>query len=852
MEVEDIHTPNFSSEPGTDEEGESSPEITELSAVEYFSLRLKTAQRLASEAEGPKKRVHTGKGRSERTIRRHKRAKMLMEAKGFLSLPEFFRWSTEKTQQQEFETEPAKVAEGRSENTPETLAMPLTSPEETEAVSVVSTESEEASVAPASTAIAEEEEEEEEEGEKISIRTVSRTPSSDDLGSFKLSSWVPSRTVLYESEESTSSCDSNTAGHPKELQSADTWELEGLRQGNPPDDAAPQQPMDNALELLQDRARLQAVQKELLIIARHKTLDAVLRGRVVAMVTVLNLYLEESLGYSWRRASEIAAKSERRGTNRARSVRGWVLKFVRTGELPAHKLGGARWTVLDDDDVAHEMKLALSERAKNGFLTASDIVDIVSSPEMQARFSRAGIHKASISERTARRWLCKLGWRYGRHKNGMYVDGHERQDVVEYREAFVKRFKEYERQFHAYNDAGNALARPSGFAVPGAIGRFWLILVTHDESIFYQNDQRQIQWACPGSGAPKPKGEGASLMVSDFLTADWGCLRDDNRCVVASFPSPQSRSRSLSEARVIFRPGKNRDGWFTASHLLAQVDHAIDIFDGLTKGYAQALFLFDNAPSHQKRADDAISARNMVKGVHCFLFTFSSFSFASAPKDGWANHTGGPRMRCGRLPTGETQSFYFPDDHPSMPGWFKGMEQIIRERGLWPEDGLPAQCHEFKCPPGRVNCCCRRVLFCQPDFTDQRSQLQELIERRGHLCDFYPKYHCELNFIEQFWGAAKARYRVAPREKSVQDMERTVRQCLDAVPLLQIRRLVLFVFLSLLIFELVSSLDLQTDLRVLSLLTGRAFRAHKPHGPIGSIMDTECCHPRVFSRLRTL
>ena len=68
MEVEDIHTPNFSSEPGTDEEGESSPEITELSAVEYFSLRLKTAQRHASEAEGPKKRVHTGKGRSERTI----------------------------------------------------------------------------------------------------------------------------------------------------------------------------------------------------------------------------------------------------------------------------------------------------------------------------------------------------------------------------------------------------------------------------------------------------------------------------------------------------------------------------------------------------------------------------------------------------------------------------------------------------------------------------------------------------------------------------------------------------------------------------------------------------------------
>ena len=202
----------------------------------------------------------------------------------------------------------------------------------------------------------------------------------------------------------------------------------------------------------------------------------------------------------------------------------------------------------------------------------------------------------------------------------MYIDGHERQDIVEYRQAFVERFKEYELRFHTYDDAGNALACPLGFAVLGAIGCFQLILITHDESVFYQNDQWQIHWACPGVGTPKPKGKGVSLMVSDFLTVDWGCLRNDDRCVVASFYSPQSRSCSLSEARVIFQPGKNRDRWFTASHLLAQVNDAIDIVDSLTKGYAQALFLFDNVLSHQKCADNAISAQNMVKGAHCFHF----------------------------------------------------------------------------------------------------------------------------------------------------------------------------------------------------------------------------------------
>jgi len=51
------------------------------------------------------------------------------------------------------------------------------------------------------------------------------------------------------------------------------------------------------------------------------------------------------------------------------------------------------------------------------------------------------------------------------------------------------------------------------------------------------------------------------------------------------------------------------------------------------------------------------------------------------------------------------QEFYFPDDHPTMPGWFKGMEIIIHEQGLWPVTGLKAQCNGFKCVAGQTNCC---------------------------------------------------------------------------------------------------------------------------------------------------
>ena len=37
------------------------------------------------------------------------------------------------------------------------------------------------------------------------------------------------------------------------------------------------------------------------------------------------------------------------------------------------------------------------------------------------------------------------------------------------------------------------------------------------------------------------------------------------------------------------------------------------------------------------------------------------------------------------------QDLYYPDDHETMPGWFKGMEQIICEQGLWPDCGLNTQ-----------------------------------------------------------------------------------------------------------------------------------------------------------------
>ena len=47
---------------------------------------------------------------------------------------------------------------------------------------------------------------------------------------------------------------------------------------------------------------------------------------------------------------------------------------------------------------------------------------------------------------------------------------------------------------------------------------------------------------------------------------------------------------SIKEAWIIFNVGKNCDGFFGADNLLQQVNKTINIFEGLTKGWA-SLFI---------------------------------------------------------------------------------------------------------------------------------------------------------------------------------------------------------------------------------------------------------------------
>ena len=82
---------------------------------------------------------------------------------------------------------------------------------------------------------------------------------------------------------------------------------------------------------------------------------------------------------------------------------------------------------------------------------------------------------------------------------------------------------------------------------------------------------------------PRQKGKGVSIMIADFVSPDYGWLR-----------APGGGS-----ARVILKPGKGREGYFTNESLLQQVRLAMAI---LKEDFPDEdhVFVFDNATTHLK------------------------------------------------------------------------------------------------------------------------------------------------------------------------------------------------------------------------------------------------------------
>ncbi|PIL28057.1 hypothetical protein GSI_09809 [Ganoderma sinense ZZ0214-1] len=474
----------------------------------------------------------------------------------------------------------------------------------------------------------------------------------------------------------------------------------------------------------------------------------------------------------WLSSSDTVRLTKGKGAWFARSLRRWTRSFINDHTaLPINPYG--KWTTsrLFDEDLVDEIQLHLQSIGK--YVRAADIVEYLNREEVQSRLKI----KKSISLSTAKRWMHKMGYRWTREKRGMYADGHERPDVVSYRQnVFIPAWKERAGRLRSWSSE-NPLEEEFYGPLPREMPETaWF----HDESIFQGNDRRILRW-WHESETPKPytKGEGPSLMVADFFSPDHGFLR-----------APDGSSSS----RVLFKPGKDRDGYWVSENIIAHAETAMDIITKHFPSSSHTLY-FDNAPNHVKRPEGSLSARKMPKGIPK---EGTNWGVEIPLRDASGNQVYGAngkplttkvKMHGARLLNGQPQDLYFPDNHPVHPGKFKGMAVILEERGFKDASKLRAQCNKrFKCPPGATHCCCRRILFNQSDFVHVETILERVCKARGFRVIFLPKFHCELNPIEQCWGHGKRDYRCCPPSGDEATMQRYVVKSLDSIPLESMRR----------------------------------------------------------------
>jgi hypothetical protein len=151
-----------------------------------------------------------------------------------------------------------------------------------------------------------------------------------------------------------------------------------------------------------------------------------------------------------------------------------------------------------------------------------------------------------ISLATARRWLKNEGFRYIAYNKGLYFDGHDRPDVVKYRqEVFLPAMKEHFPRLVQYSvDNVEEVVLPNNFVERP------LVLVAQDEMTAQAHDTKSKSWVFNNQHALRKKGPGRGLHQSDVICSTVGWIKD---------------------ASQTLEYGKNYDGYWTGELFVNQV-----------------------------------------------------------------------------------------------------------------------------------------------------------------------------------------------------------------------------------------------------------------------------------------
>ena len=161
-----------------------------------------------------------------------------------------------------------------------------------------------------------------------------------------------------------------------------------------------------------------------------------------------------------------------------------------------------------------------------------------------------------------------------RAKKGTFVDGHEREVVVEYCNKFIRRMVAL-----GFINKANAPTEEVKHALLVGIEQQQeridkTVIFFHDESIYHVNEDQPSFWGDSNTHVLKPKSKGAGIMVSDFVEE-----REDY--LVLTFE--QYDQAKLSDSHFPFQAcqlleyGDSKEGYWTSDRFMQQIERAVRI-----------------------------------------------------------------------------------------------------------------------------------------------------------------------------------------------------------------------------------------------------------------------------------
>ena len=464
------------------------------------------------------------------------------------------------------------------------------------------------------------------------------------------------------------------------------------------------------------------------------------RDDKIALGLFLTYNLQHTLNFTATRSAEYAAimmgKSER-------TIRQWRTDFLANGEIIQNKQGryqrqGILWSSEELNTKASEYIRANANVKGQPNLTAGAFCFWVNEELLPNACLEPGFPRKTSVE-TARQWMHELGFAVLSASKGAYYDGHERDDVVQYRKGFLKRMIEvgYLHPDQAPTpDAQRAF--PSDVPLPSCEVREKTVIIFHDESTFNANDDQTTQWGVKGEGMLRPKSKGSGIMVSDFIDERNGFLALTDE----EYEEANKHDITITQrARETLEYGESREGYWSSNKFMMQMNNAVKIAEIKYPAADQwkIIWIFDHSSCHTAMADDALDASKMNV------------------KPGGKQ----PKMR-DTMWAGKVQKMTFSIGVP------KGMKKVLEERGINTDTLNGDQM--------------RVILSNHDDFKNEKPRVIRFLEEKGHTALFLPKFHPELNPIERVWGQAK-RYSKAHCNYSLPSLRKVIHPALDSVSL---------------------------------------------------------------------